>query len=449
MKKIKALAVVCLLVVLPVLSLRTCERSRMTKGLAAESRKLDALLDKDSHDDFSDLGLALNAYLAEAKYVLCHRGLLFGNYFSRTDKQIIFSNVSRRLLRVKEVILTNPGLIKSEPPNLDFTVDKFFEHVGTSAHLSKDRDLEGILKNWTDSGVRESIYITKDERDQHRKRLVAVIEKEAEIREQALAEKAQRDRAANRPPDIPGLERVQEMKQREVVRVSRRVIPFEKLDQYLGQKMTFTLKNGRQIVAKYSAADLDSLAIDFSTEGSPLVMRIPLKEIDRIEMVAREKVLEMYDPAMERESTLKPGFGELIFLPYPKSSEYVGFVTIDDKMVFISSATGVLTCHSQENAEGYKPAATRLAEESLKDLQAILRSFKKESELNLVFELRLIKEMPGASAPIIIYCKDLVLNPQTIRSMFKVKYLDNAMGNLGNPRYGKGERPWEYELLGR
>jgi hypothetical protein len=239
------------------------------------------------------------------------------------------------------------------------------------------------------------------------------------------------------------------MKQREVVRVSRLVIPFEKLDQYLGQKMTFTLKNGRQIVAKYSDSDLESLAIDFSTEGSPLVMKISLKEIDKIEKVTREKVLEMYDPTMERESTLKTGFGELIFMPYPKSSEYVGFVTIDNKMVFVSSATGVLTCHSKENAEGYKPVATRLTEESRKDLRAILYSFKKDRELNLVFELRLIKEMREASAPIIIYCKDLVLNPKTIRSMFKVQYIDNAISNLGNPKYGKGELPWEYELLGR
>ncbi len=124
----------------------------MTKGLAVEAGKLDALLDKERHDDFSQLGLALNAYLAEAKYVLTYHGLLFGNYFSRADKQIIFSNASRRLLRVKEVLLTNPGLIKSEPPNLDFTVDKFFETVGTSAHLNKDRDMEDILKNWTSSG---------------------------------------------------------------------------------------------------------------------------------------------------------------------------------------------------------------------------------------------------------------------------------------------------------
>ncbi len=178
------------------------------------------------------------------------------------------------------------------------------------------------------------------------------------------------------------------MKQREVVRVSRRVIPFEKLDQYMGQKMTFTLKNGRQIVASYSNSDLDSLAIAFASEGSPLVMRIPLKDIDKIEMVAREKVLEMYDPTMERESTLKPGFSELVFLPYPKSSEYMGFITVDDKMVFVSSATGVLTCHSKENAEGYKPMATRLSDESCKNLRAIFYSLKKGSEVNLVFELR-------------------------------------------------------------
>ncbi len=57
--------------------------------------------------------------------------------------------------------------------------------------------------------------------------------------------------------------------------------------------------------------------------------------------------------------------------------------------------------------------------------------------------------MGGVSAPIIIYCKDLVLNPKTIRSSFKVQYIDNAMSNLGNPRYGKGELPWEYELLSR
>ncbi len=447
MKKIKTLAIVCLVVVLPIMILRSCERSRLMRGLDARSRQLDALLDKEQHDTIKELAIALNSYLAETKFALNQQGMLFGSYFSSRDKQIIFDNASKRLMRMKQMLLTNPSFLNIELPNLDFTVDVFFEKVGIAAYNNKDQVVIGILKRWTDSGERESIYITKDERDQHKMQALAIHNREEEKKwQQALAE---RERNKANEPVIPGIEGVQRLKQREVVRVSRLLIPLEKLDQYLGQKMTFTLKNGRQIVAKCANSDQDSVAIDFSTEGSPLVMKIAGKDIDKIEKVTREKVLEMYDPTMERESTLKPGFRDLVYLPYPRSKEYMGFVTLDNKMVFISIATGSLLCHSKENHEGYKPMVTSIPENQLKDFQISLYYPNKESKLNIVFELRLIKDVPGSSTPIIIYCKDLVLNAKTVRSIFYAQNVDGAIAAIGNPKYGKGELPWEYELMVR
>jgi hypothetical protein len=118
-------------------------------------------------------------------------------------------------------------------------------------------------------------------------------------------------------------------------------------------------------------------------------------------------------------------------------------------MVFIDIGTGALTCHSKENREGYKPMTTSIPENSLKDFHTSLYYPKLESKLNLVFELRLIKEVPGASSPIIISCKDLLLNPKTVRSMFFAQDTDSAIVGIGNPKYGKGELPWEYELSPR
>jgi hypothetical protein len=264
------------------------------------------------------------------------------------------------------------------------------------------------------------------------------------------------------------------------------LIPFEQFDQYLGQKLNVLLKDGRQIIGKGAGSDQKSISIGFSREGSSMNMKISREDVAKIEKVTTEKIMEMYDPISEREAALKPAFKELDYTPYPKSKGYVGFVTTDNKMVFVSTASGTLTCHSRENSEGFKPMATRIPENWPGDLQihsqfrvytgtnmhkeskieyfsklAWYKSFaeypdagnvssivnkKLDEKMNLVFELRLSKEVPGATAPIIIYQKDLILNEKTIRLMFYAQNIDSAINAIGNPKYGKGELPWEYEL---
>ncbi|MCX6557249.1 MAG: hypothetical protein NTW95_07475, partial [Candidatus Aminicenantes bacterium] len=455
MKKIKALIVVSLLIVLPIITLRTCERSRLMRGLDAQSKQLDALLDKEQHNGPGELGKALNTYLIETSFVLNHQGLLFGNYFSSRDRQIIFDNACRRLARVKTMLLTNPSFFHIQLPDLDNVVNLFYEKLGTASYNNKDQVIKDILKRWADSGEMASLYMTKDELRQHE--IIAVeAQKIAEDKkwEQILAKNKERN--ANKP-EIPGMEDVQKLKQREVIRVTTLSIPFDKLDEYLGQKMTFSLKNGRLISGKSAGSDGNLILIDFSTEGSPLVMKIPSEQIAKIEMITKEKILEMYDPGAEHEAQLKPGFQELDYSPYPTSKEYIGIVTTDNKMFFVSATSGTLTCHSRENREGYRPMATRIAEnwpndvliysqfqvhtgnnthmdsetsnfsqsgfyKSLDDAASagnalMLFSKKLNDKLHLVFELRLIKEVPGAAAPIIIFHKDLVLNEKTIRLM--------------------------------
>jgi len=484
MKKIKALIIVSLLIVLPIISLRTCERARLMRGLDAQSKPLDALLDKEQHNGPGELGKTLNTYLIETSFVLNHQGLLFGNYFSSRDRQIIFDNACKRLLRVKTMLLTNPSFFHIQLPDLDNVVNLFYEKLGTASYNNKDQVIKDILKRWADSGEMASLYMTKDELKQHE--ILAVEEqKKAEDKkwEQILAKNKERN--ANKP-EIPGMEDVQKLKQREVIRVTTLLIPFDKLDEYLGQKMTFSLKNGRLISGKCAGSDGNLILIDFATEGSPLVMKIPSEQIAKIEMITKEKILEMYDPSGEHEAQLKPGFQELDYSSYPKSKEYVGIVTTDNKMFFISAAGGILTCHSRENREGYKPMATRIPENWPNDVRIysqfqvytgnnmhmdsktsdfsqsgfykshddtasagnvfMLFSKKLNDRLNLVFELRLIKEVPGSAAPIIIYHKDLVLNEKTIRMMFYAQNIDSAINAIGNPKYGKGELPWEYEL---
>ncbi|MCX6555311.1 MAG: hypothetical protein NTZ12_09930 [Candidatus Aminicenantes bacterium] len=447
MKKIKALIIVSLLIVLPIISLRTCERARLMRGLDAKSKKLDACLNQEQHNGPGELGKALNTYLIETSFVLNNQGLLFGNYFSSRDRQIIFDNACKRLLRVKTMLLTNPSFFHIQLPDLDNVVNLFYEKLGTASYNNKDQVIKDILKRWADSGEMASLYMTKDELTLHTS--LAMEARKMEEDKKLAQMKAENKEKNAYKLEIPGFEEVQTLKQREVIRVTNLLIPFDQLDQYLGQKMTFILKNGSQISGKCAGSDGNLVLIDFATDGSPLVMKIPSEQIARIEKITREKILEMYDPTMERESQLKPGFQELVYAPYPKGKEYVGFVTIDNKMIFVSAATCTLTCHSRENAEGYTPMATRIRENSLRDFQTSLYYPKLEGKLNLVFELRLIKDVPGASSPIIIYCKDLVLNPKTVRSMFHAQNIDSAINAIGNPKYGKGELPWEYELKTR
>jgi hypothetical protein len=487
MKKIRTLVIILLLVALPILILRTSERSRLMRNLDAKSRQLNSLLDKEKYEDWSELGNALNSYLSETSFVLNHHGMLFGNYFSRQDKQIIFDNACKYLLRVKKVLLTNPSFYYNQLPDLDNVVNLFYENVGTASHINKDQVNQDILKHWNESGERDGLYMTKDELNQHR--LLAMEGRRREDQERMERLAAKNKEQMPQALDIPGLEGVERMKQREVTRVSRLVIPLDKVDDYLGQKLNFTLQNGRQLSGKCAGTGPGSIAIDFSTEGGPLVMKIARENIAKIEKVAIEKVLEMYDPTMEHESRLKPGFQELEYIPYPKSKEYIGFVTIGNKMVFISTTTGALTCHSKENKEGYKPMATRIPANWHGDLQIfsqfqvvtgdnvsmgsktvyfsdlawyksfdnanpdrnfnVISSKKLNGELNLTFEISLSRLMPGASAPIIINQRDLVLNSKNIRLMFHAQSLDGALNAIGNPKYGKGELPWEYDLNAR
>ncbi len=487
MKKIGTLIIVLLLIALPVLILRTSERSRLMRNLDAKSRELSTQLDKEKYEDGSELGNALSSYLSETSFVLNHHGLLFGNYFSRQDKQIIFDNACKYLLRVKKVLLTNPSFYYSQPSDFDDVINIFYEKVGTASHINKDQEIKDILKHWNESGERDGLYVTRDELNQHRLLVMEGRRREDEERMERLA--AKNKEQMPRAPDIPGVGSVERMKQREVTRVSRLVIPLDKVDDYLGQKLNFTLKNGRQLSGKCAGADPELIAVDLATEGGPLVMRIAKEKIAKIEKVAIEKVLEMYDPTMEHESQLRPGFQELEYIPYPQSKEYIGFVTNDNKMFFVSTTTGALTCHSKENKEGYKPMATRIPANWHGDLQifsrfqvvtgnnismdskteyfsdlswyksfananpnrnfTVITSKKLNGNLNLTFEISLSKRIPGASAPIIINQRDLVLNSENIRLMFHAQNLDGAINAIGNPKYGKGELPWEYNLNAR
>jgi hypothetical protein len=485
MKKIKTLIIVSILIVLPIIILRTCERSRLMRGLDAKSKKLDVLLDQEQHNGPDELGKALNYYLMETSFVLNNQGLLLGKYFSNRDRQIIFNNASKRLMRLKTLLLTNPSFFNMQQlPDLNNVVNLFYEKLGTASYNNKDQAVKNILKRWTDSGEMASLYMTKDELNQHR--ILAYEGRKMEDDKELQQVLAKNKEQLAKEPVIPGIENVQRLKQREVTRVTRLLIPFEQFDQYLGQKLNVLLKDGRQIIGKGAGSDQKSISIGFIIEGSSMNMKISREDVAKIEKVTTEKIMEMYDPISEREAALKPGFQELDYTPYPKSKGYVGFVTTDNKMVFVSTASGTLTCHSRENSEGFKPMATRIPENWPGDLQihsqfrvytgtnmhkeskieyfsklAWYKSFaeypdagnvssivnkKLDEKMNLVFELRLSKEVPGATAPIIIYQKDLILNEKTIRLMFYAQNIDSAINAIGNPKYGKGELPWEYEL---
>jgi hypothetical protein len=169
MKKIKTLIIVSILIVLPIIILRTCERSRLMKGLDAKSKKLDALLDQEQHNGPDELGKALNYYLMETSFVLNNQGLLLGKYFSNRDRQIIFNNASKRLMRLKTLLLTNPSFFNMQQlPDLNNVVNLFYEKLGTASYNNKDQAVKNILKRWTDSGEMASLYMTKDELNQHR-----------------------------------------------------------------------------------------------------------------------------------------------------------------------------------------------------------------------------------------------------------------------------------------
>jgi hypothetical protein len=488
LKKIKTLLIVGLLIFLLLITMRTCERARLMKGLDVKAGKLDVLLDKEKHDNPDELMNALDAYLKETSFVMNNQGLLFVSYLSGRHKQIVFDNASKRLMKVKNMLLTNPSFYTDELPDLRQSVNHFYEIAGMVSYRNKDQEVTNLLKRWFSSGEIQSIYITKDELEQHS----LLVRNARQMAEENKWKKIMANKKQEKilEPDTPGWESVQRMKQREVTRVTNVTIPYEKLDHYLGQKLTFLLKSGRQIKGECAAADAQTLSIGFNVEGNYFVKKVARAEVERIEEITVEKKLESYDPSMESDAKLRPDFMEMELLPYPNSRGFMGFITTDNKMYFVSTATGALLCHSPKNNEGYKPMATRIKANWDRDflfqstyekpfINNTYRQATKNLELsqviwnnpftdpafahndtklickepnrsfNFVFELRLVKDVPGASTPIAIYCNDVVLNKSTIRVMFDAQSVKTAISTINNPRYGKGEHPWEYVLLPR
>jgi hypothetical protein len=486
MKKMKALAILGLFVVVSWMGCRYMERGRLLRGLDKKAKMFDAQLAKIEHHGDLELMNAARDYLNETAFVLTKTGLLFGTYFSRPDKQTLLDNASKRLLRLKETFLNNPSFKGMQKlPDLALLVDLFFEKIGFAANFKKDQVTLDIINRWTSSGERAKIYFSEEEKNMQLSR--SIKDYWDDLAEEARTAKKKQEAAA---PVIPGMEEVLEQKQRQVTRVTREPVTLAELDKFKGQELNFLLKSGRQISGLYSGRSQQRIAIGFFIEGNSLTTHVGEEEIEKIEKVTVKKVLEMYDPTMERENALKSGFLDLDFLPYPRDKNHVAFITPENKMVFVSIDDGSLTCHSRENAEGYKPMATRIQPNWLRKL--VIREYKEErrnegyvrvphtyslmqmlsyrpadnrkasdgpgiyisnkgvqEDFNLVFQLRLVKRLPGASAPIIIYHQDLILNEKTVRLMFVSENTDQAIFDFGNPKFGKGPLPWEYELKDR
>jgi hypothetical protein len=488
MNKFIKLAAIVLAIAVVAMGLHYGERSRLLKGIAVKSADLDSLLAKKEHDDSQELMTAAAAYLNETAFALTKKGLFFGSYFSNRDKNTIFANATDRLLRLKETLLADPGLTGSELPDIALLVDRFYEKTGTAAYFNKDKALIDLLGLWTASGERGRIYFSEDEKDEHQG--LMLIRRQQEDAEKYRLEMNARNENKPREPDIPGGEDVLKQKQRQVTRVTRLEIPFEKLDQYRDQEINVQLKNHRQISGRLAEVKSSELSLGFEVEGNFLRKIITREEIDKIEKVTVEKVLEMFDPSKERESTLSADFKDLDFKPYPKEKDYVAFVTLENKLIFVSIDGGALTCHSQTNQEGYKPQATRLKENWLNDVKIRYIAYEHsngnninvlhavtlwdiawyrpltnssstamnsrnimdkglEKYFNFVFEIRLVKEMADGTPPIIIFHKDLVLNPRNVRLMFLSSNIERAIYDYGNPKFGKGAMPWEYEIKSR
>jgi len=484
MKTLKVLIILALLVVISILGMRYCERSRQLSGLDSQAKKLDGQLENPFSAKGEEILKTADAYLKEVLSVLGRGSALSGDLLKPKDKKIIFEDSVRRMRRLKEVIRDNPSLDWIGLSNWKRMIDGYYADVGTICMNKKDQILRDLLHQQQKSGELDSAYFTEDEsdliRDESMKKMYA---REAQERAQA-ADIRKKEAAEQKIEPIPMLEDALALKQREVTRINRLAIGKDDLESYRGQELHFQLQDGRRIIGTYAGGDPNQITVSHDVGGgSVMTSQIPREQVEKIEKVTTEKVFETYDPAAEHESSLREDFAELAYAPYPKTSPYVGMITLDNVLVFIDGDSGVLTCHTKETSDGFTPMATPLPSrwawelrlhhayrqagsvyykdyflydlpwyrplENRTPFDSSVEYNRLEGDFDYAMELRLVKRLPDSPRPVILYQRNLAINAKTVRLLFCVKNIDRAIYDFGNPKFGKGKRPWEYEFVQR
>ncbi len=268
-------------------------------------------------------------------------------------------------------------------------------------------------------------------------------------------------------------------------------VGYDQLRNYIGAEIEALLKSGQTYTGLLKKVDRQALELEIYVEGGTFSKKLPRQDIQKLERISYKKVegVVVHEPVRKRKeeqpvkktkaeaAAASPGqYQDLLLHPgsFEKKYEQYCFVTKDYKMYVISDWKGSLVTHTRETPDGFKPMATRIDPKTIKANYLLARNAqgsegryrityfeyifadkKKMSRYNfefvrfepfrITFNVKLVKKATGSESDIEIKQERIELTDKNVIFISRATALDVAMSEWGNARYGKGNKPWEFE----
>jgi len=272
-------------------------------------------------------------------------------------------------------------------------------------------------------------------------------------------------------------------------------IEVSRLKEVVGQKVSLHLKNNQTLEGKLLAFEEEKVKITVDMDAGSYTRTIAPQDIQsaekitlqRIRVEAEKKPKHIEGP-VNKNKKYGGKFEEMIHNPTldPGKSAFYCFITRDHKMYVIDDLKGRLITHTRETKKGLRTEADGLESMAagaicvtttdkikkygarsgprisevcwafLKENQMIVKGQIRKpdnkgnrpvfSDFRLVFNIRLVDGTPGTQYSYPVKEETLVLTNRNVIMISRIRYLDVALNYMNRSRYGKGSKPWEFEV---
>ena len=262
-------------------------RGKLINKLKTETAEFDEELSDESHQNFSRLINKASEYMESMKKLLSTTGFMFGDYLKSEDKKIIINSSFERITRLKEIVYNNPNFYYlGDDAGVSYrkAVNKFLDDLSDVCLRKKDKELDMILQAKNKDGSIDELFMSREEMDERDEKYRDFIL--AQRREKAKLEyevkKKKREMLYGNPSDQKEMKTYRQEKYKAV---SRTAIKTAELNRYIGEKLQFTLKNGKVKDGTISKIMDDIIQLKIKIPGGSITDKVSRKEIAKVPAV--------------------------------------------------------------------------------------------------------------------------------------------------------------------